>query len=117
MEGSYKILINSESKKEWLRAIFDCEGYIGKKYIKLQSVSKYGIKDIQKLLKEFGISSKIYKYKPKNEKWNKVYMLFILKNQSIIDFLRKIGLNHEVKLNKLRQLAQVAEPGQRAQKA
>lgn len=107
----YKILRSLESKREWLRAIFDSEGYVGKKYIRIQTTNKNGIMDIKKLLKSFGIESKFYEYTPKNMKWNKVYMLFIIRRRDIINFLREVGFTHPIKLSKLKQLAQVAEPG------
>jgi len=31
---------------EWLRAYFDCEGYVGKNVIHIQSVNKKGIEKI-----------------------------------------------------------------------
>ena len=39
-----KIIKSKECKKEWLRSYFDCDGYVGKKYVQLQSVNMKGLK-------------------------------------------------------------------------
>lgn len=86
---------------EWLRAYFDCEGYVGKNVIHIQSVNKKGIEKIHELLKEFNIESKIYKYQRKNKNWNTNYLLYILKKESRLNYLKEIGFNHLIKFQKL----------------
>ncbi|MBU0615601.1 MAG: hypothetical protein KJ601_05915 [Nanoarchaeota archaeon] len=100
-------------KIEWLRAFFDCEGYVGKKQIQLQSVNKQGLTDICNLLNKFSIHSKIYQYERKNPNWNTNYILCILRKESIRKFYNIIGFNHSEKLRKINQLifASVPESG------
>ena len=100
----FKVFKDKKSKKEWLRAFFDCEGYVGKKYIQVQSVNKKGLISVQKLLREFGIESKIYVYKRKQKSWNINYLLNINKRNMRIKFFKKIGFNHTLKKNKLQEL-------------
>ena len=71
-----------ESKIEWLRAFFDCEGSILKRQIQVQSVNKKGLLQVKDLLGTLGIESKIYKYKRKNKNWNINYILCIMKKDS-----------------------------------
>lgn len=97
-------IVTKDAKIEWLRAYFDCDGYVGKKYIQLQSVNENGIKVIQKLLEDFGIESKIYDYTRKNKSWNINYLLNINKREMRIKFLREIGFNHPLKRKKLESL-------------
>ena len=52
----FKLFNTKESKKEWLKAIYDCEGYVGQKQIKIQTVNRNGILDIQKLLQRLLLS-------------------------------------------------------------
>jgi len=96
-----EILNSQEAKKEWLMAIFDCEGYVGKNQIKIQTVNKEGIADIKNLLLEFGIKANSYVYHPKNNKWNTVYILSINKKSERIKFLNSVGFHHSIKLGKL----------------
>ncbi|MBI2148967.1 hypothetical protein HYU23_04760 [Candidatus Woesearchaeota archaeon] len=103
-----KILKSKNAKKEWLRAIYDCEGYVGKKQIKIQTVNEKGIGDIKRLLNEFNIDSKNYIYQPKNKKWNIVYILIINKKSERIKFLNEIGFNHTSKMEKLKKIAAIA---------
>lgn len=105
-------LISKKLKIEWLRAFFDCEAYVGKGKICLQVINKKGIHDVKKLLEEFGIESRIYKYERKNLNWKTNYLLFINKKESRKIFLNKIGFNHSLKLGKLeKQFASVPESG------
>ncbi len=98
-----------EEKIEWIRAIFDCESYVGPKNIQLQSVSEKGINSIKELLEEFGVNSKIYRYKRKKKKQNTNYLLFISRKENIRKYLKLIGFNHPKKLKKLKILAGVPE--------
>lgn len=95
------LLTDLDSKREWLRAYFDAEGYVGKNHIKVQSVNQLGILGVHRLLLDFGIASKLFEYQPKQKNWNKVYILQILKKEDRIKFSTYIGFNHKKKLNKL----------------
>ena len=103
-------LLSKEEKIEWLRAMFDCEAYVDtkKKRISFQTVSKQGASSVQNLLKEFGISSKIYIYKRKNPKWNTNYLLFVSGKENVYNFSEKIGFNHSLKKKKLSRISQRA---------
>lgn len=109
----FKVFNNLKSKKEWLRAFFDSEGYVARKYIQVQSVNKKGLTSVQKLLKEFGIESKMYVYKRKEKSWNTNYLLNINRMDMRIKFFKKIGFNHTLKRKKLQELinAGMAESG------
>jgi len=100
------ILLSDELKKEWIRAFFDCEAYVGKKIIQVQSVNNEGLGQIKKILKEFNIDSKIYRYERKNKNWNANYLLCIMKKDSKRRYLKEIGFNHPIKLEKLRGYCQ-----------
>ena len=102
-EVPFNFLNNHQLKKEWLRAFFDCEGYVGKKQIQVQSVNKKGLHQVKNVLGDFGIESKIYKYKRKNKNWSTNYILNIGKKNMREMFLNKIGFNHKIKLIKLKQ--------------
>lgn len=97
-----KFVTDNKSKKEWIRAFFDAEAYVGPQHIKVHSVNKEGLLKIQSmLLDDFKIESKIYSYTPKNPKHNIQYILMIIQNSMRRKFLNKIGFNHKVKKNKL----------------
>jgi hypothetical protein len=53
-----KILNSKKAQIEWLKCYFDCDGYIGKKYIQIQSVNKKGLQQMQKLLKSLILNLK-----------------------------------------------------------
>ena len=103
-----KSFSTNEEKIEWLRAIFDCEAYVGKKAIQLQSVSIKGIISVRDLLKEFRIESKLYKHKRNNEKWNTNYILCIMKREDRIKYFNYIGFNHPTKQEKLKKYCRCA---------
>ena len=99
-----KILQSSKQiKKEFLKAFFDDEGSVvpeGKKgIIKLYSINKEGLQQIQKMLLEFNIDSQLGSgYGAKRN----VYALLI---KALDRFHKKIGFNlarKQSKLNKLR---------------
>ncbi len=99
-----KILKSDEERKEWIRAIADCEGHVGKSGITIQSVNQKGLISVQKLLEEFNITSKIYSYKRKNENWNVNYILVISKKDNLKRYKETIGFNHPIKFQKLNNL-------------
>lgn len=92
-------------KIEWLRALFDSDSYVGKKQVRLKFVNKKGLESVKRLLNEFNIeTSKIYRYKPKNRRWNINYILDIRKIKSLKKFSKIIGFNHKLKEEKLLNL-------------
>lgn len=105
MEWFVPSFISSKASKiEWLRAYFDCDGYVSKKYIQVQSVNKKGLEQMKDLLLEFGIESKIYSYERKQKSWNTNYMLNINGRKKMLKFREKIGFNHRLKKNKLEKI-------------
>ena len=106
----FSFLNTTDSKIEWLRSFFDCEGYVGNRDIRVQSVNKKGLQQVKKLLGELGIESKMYKYERKNENWNTNYILSIMKKDHRKMYLNKIGFNHILKLNKLKLQFQASVP-------
>lgn len=95
------VLSDSKAKREWLRAYFDSEAYVGRTHIKVQSVNASGIYSVKQLLKEFEIPANVYEYKPKTARWNKVYILIIAKKVDRLNFLKRIGFNHKKKAERL----------------
>ena len=92
---------NNRCKRNWLRGMYDSDSYVGDNYIRLKTVNRDGMLQIQKLFDGFGIETVLYDYKPKNKKWNTNYMLDIRKTKSLIMFNRLIGFNHTNKELKL----------------
>ena len=103
----YKILNNKKSKREWLRAFFDCEAYVGKNGIRIQCVNRLGIQQIKGLLNEFGIASNLYTYSPKNKNWNTNHILVIGKSGMRKKYLNAIGFNHVSKLANLKESVKI----------
>ena len=103
------LLINRSTKIEFIKAIFDCEGCVGKRNVQFQSVNKEGIHDIKRILEELGIESSIYEYTRKNLKWNKNYIMVISRKENIKKYAENIGFNHPKKRKKLEILAGVPE--------
>ena len=99
-----KNMKSREAKVEWLRAYFDCDGYVGPHYIQAQSVNGGGLKKVQNLLSEFGISSKMYVYHRKEKSWNTNYLLNINRKEMKLRFLKEIGFNHPLKRKKLENI-------------
>ncbi len=102
------IFESRECKIEFIRAFYDCEGYVGKNRIDVQSVNKSGIEEIKFLLASLGVSSNLYMYVRKNENWNTNYILVISEKENIIKFARLIGFNHPVKRMKINTYAGIA---------
>ncbi len=100
----FDFLSTDSMKTEWLRAFFDCEAYVGKNRINLQSVNKKGIYGIKKLLKILGIeTSRVYEYKRKQKTWNMNYILELRGKTELKNYLNLIGFNHSLKQQKLAQ--------------
>lgn len=110
---NHKILTN------FLRGYFDTDGcltfknrrgsknysYFKQKYnyyprILLTSVSKFLVRDIEKLLKnlnfQYYISKKVYK----NEKWNKCYTIFLVGEKNLKKWMELIGTKNTSKLSR-----------------
>jgi intein/homing endonuclease len=104
-EGYFKSL---EEKIEWLRALYDCEGYVGKKVIQIQSVSKKGIESIKELLNQLGIRSSICIYKRKNPNHKINYILSITGRDRFLSFFKLVSFNHPNKKKKLLELCRCA---------
>jgi hypothetical protein len=105
LEWKFPIKLKTQEEKiEWIKAIFDCEAYVGPKDIRIQSVSKQGIESVQKLLNDLGISSKIYTYKRKNKNHNLNYILCITNKENIKKYNSLIGFNHSKKSIKLKNM-------------
>ena len=95
-------LSTREQEIEWLRAFFDSEAYVGASSVCVQSVNRRGLLQVQKLLLNYGIESRLYTYHRKQKNWNTNYLLFILKKESKYNYLKNIGFNHSVKQEKLK---------------
>lgn len=94
-----------EESIEWVRSLFDCEGYVGKKVIQMQSVSKAGIYKIKNILNDWGISSSICVYKRKKNTHNINYILSITSKTNLFKFSKFVGFNHLRKRLKLAKIA------------
>ena len=88
-------------KIEWLRAFFDCEGYVHKKYIRVQSVNEKGLNEVKDLLESIRINSKMYSHIPKNKKHSEVFILNIGRKEDREKYLELVGFNHTIKFKKL----------------
>lgn len=86
---------------EWLRAYYDCEAYVGKRCIVVNSVNKKGLLQVKDALQQLGIVSKWYEYRRKQANWNRNYILTILRREARQTFLKRVGFNHPVKQQKL----------------
>lgn len=95
------LLENKESKVEWLRAFFDCEGYVGKNHIKINCVNIVGLRQVRTLLNAFEINSKFYIFEPKNKRWSKYGILRIGNKVDLIKYNNIVGFNHKIKSQKL----------------
>jgi len=98
------VLENNTNKIEWIRAFFDCEAHIHRKYIRVQSVNRKGLLHLKMLLKDLGINSRIYKYEPKNKNWNTNFMLTIYRKQDKEKYMDIIGFNHTAKFKRLNKI-------------
>jgi DNA-binding transcriptional regulator WhiA len=103
MEWSVPAWIANDKRnsKEWLRAFFDAEAYVGNKRICVQCVNKHGLRQVKEMLEKFGVECKEYSYKRKSKNWNINYHLVISKVESRTNFLNRIGLNHSRKFERL----------------
>ena len=109
----FDFLKTAAMKSEWLKVFYDCEAYVGKRKIQLQSVNKAGIQDVKDLLENIGIdASKIYEYNRKQKNWSTNYLLEIRRKENLKNYLKLVGFNHSSKKAKLNaQVAGMAESG------
>jgi len=98
----FSLLTSPKLKQEWLRAFFDCEGYVGVNCIRAESVNEKGLDDVQKLLRDCGIVCRRYVYVRKNKNWGVNYILNIGTAPARKQFLEQIGFSHTSKNNTLR---------------
>lgn len=87
--------------KFWLRAYFDCEGWVTNeprknRNIGLDCINKKGIEYIQNSLEKFNIKSKV-----KEIKKRKIFRLYIYGKENLILFKNKIGFFHKEKSKRL----------------
>lgn len=99
------VLEKDELKIAWLKAFFDCEGYVNPngKVIQIQCVNKLGINQVKNMLASLRIESNICVYKRKNKNWNTNFVLSIT-GENIEKFAKMINFNHDKKLKKLRRI-------------
>ena len=87
--------------KVWLRAYFDCEGWVTCKshqnrMVGADCVNEIGIKQVQSTLKILGIESKVKKRKTRN-----IFSLSIFGKENLIKFQKEIGFLHPEKKERL----------------
>jgi stage V sporulation protein R len=97
----FSLLDTGEKRRVWLRAFFDCEAYVGKREIVVQSVNQTGLRDVQQLLEGIGILSRMYTYQRKQATWNTNYILVIGRRACRELYHKEIGFNHPMKQQKL----------------
>ena len=93
--------LNNKLTKIWLRAYFDCEGWVTiearqNRNIGLDCVNKKGLEQVKNALKVIGINSKL-KFRDKKN----IYRLYIFGKEKIIKFRQEIGFLHPKKAEKL----------------
>lgn len=89
-------------KKEWIKSFFDAEAYVNNNYIKVHSINKEGLIQVQNILNnDFEIKSHVYTYFPKEKTYNLQYSLLIMKKTFRIKYANLIGFNHLSKMDKL----------------
>lgn len=98
--------LNEEMSKIWLRAYFDCEGWVTCKshqnrMIGADCVNEAGIKQIQKALEKLEIKSKLKKRNTRN-----IFSLAIFGKENIVKFKEQIGFLHPDKKEKLNQVTE-----------
>jgi hypothetical protein len=100
-----KTIMNAPKKikKEWLKAFFDDEGWVGKCHIGLAVVNEKGIKQIIVLLKEFGINTKYDIYEQKNPNHRTRHEIR-LRKEDTIKYYYSVGFSCPKKKNRLVKL-------------
>jgi len=95
--------LNKKLSKIWLRAYFDCEGWVfckkhQNRHIGADCVNKKGLNQVISALNIFGIKT-IKKY---NDKRN-IYRIFIYGKENLKKFAKQIDFLHPEKSNKLKE--------------
>src|SRR3989338_8376305 len=96
--------LNKEQLAYWLRAFFDCEGWVEnqpelyRRLIRAESCNERGILDIQVALRKFGINSYVKKKANRT-----IWRLTICDRKSIINFHKNINFLHPEKKFNLSQ--------------
>jgi hypothetical protein len=93
--------LNEELDKVWLRAFFDCEGWVFCKRhqnrgIGLDSINEKGLKQVKSSLQKLQINSKMKKRNDRD-----IFSLNIFGKNNLIKFKEKIGFLHLSKKEKL----------------
>ncbi len=93
--------LNDELSKAWLRAFFDCEGWVTCKshqnrHIGLDSVNEKGLDQVIDSLEKLGIGT----IKKKNKKRN-IYRIYIFGKDNLASFKKQIDFLHPDKKRKL----------------
>lgn len=97
-------LLDEELSKIWLRAYFDCEGWVTCKthqnrHIGVDCVNKKGILQVKNALERLGIVCKVKKRNTRD-----IYSLMIYGKENLLNFSQKIGFLHQNKSNKLKEV-------------
>lgn len=95
--------LNKNLSKIWLRAYFDCDGWVickshQNRQIGAECVNQKGIKQVQNMLKTLKIDSKIKKRSTRN-----IFSLKIYGKENILRFKEAIGFLHPMKKEKLKE--------------
>jgi len=90
-------MLNGKLTKIWLRAFFDCEGWVfckshQNRHIGIDSVNEKGLDQIKEALENLGIKSI-----KKTIKNGRIYRLFIYGKENLIKFQKEIGFLHPSK--------------------
>jgi len=96
--------LNNKLSKIWLRAYFDCEGWVTCKshqnrMIGADCVNEIGIMQIKRKLGRLRIKAKIKKRNTRN-----IFSMFIFGRENLIKFQEKIGFLHPSKKEKLNKV-------------
>ena len=95
--------LSTENSKAWIRAFFDCEGWVENqpaksRLIGLECCNERGIFQIKEALYRLGINSQVTKKKVRT-----IWRLTICAKENIILFQKRIGFLHPQKKKKLEE--------------
>jgi hypothetical protein len=96
--------LNNKLAKAWLRAYFDCEGWVfckthQNRHIGADCVNEKGLNQVISALNIFGIKT----FKKYNDKRN-IYRIFIYGKENLKKFAKQIGFLHPKKVEKLKEV-------------
>lgn len=97
--------LNLKLSRIWLRAYFDCEGWVTCKThqnrnIGVDCVNKFGLNQVENALNSIGIKT-IRKYNPKR----KIHRIYIYGKENLENFAKLIGFLHPNKSERLKQVS------------